>query len=164
MQKALFLVALLVLATPSFVLGQTTSNKSIGHSKAEREILQFIADWIEALKRNDGAALDRMVADDFHIILADGRTRAKEQELGPSKSGDIKFEQLAAEDVQVFVSGDTAIATGIGTYRGTAKGQAFAGRERFFDVYQKRKGRWQILASRATPAPLPKPATATNPN
>jgi ketosteroid isomerase-like protein len=163
MRKILFLVVLLLLvpATPALTLGQTTANKSKGNSKAEQEILKFIDDWIDALKRNDAAALDALVADDFHIILADGQTRDKEQELAPSKSGDIKFEHLSAEDVKVFVSGDTAIATGIGIYRGTARGQAFEGRERFFDVYQKRKGRWQVLASRSTPAP--KPATAAAP-
>lgn len=164
MKKILILAALLVLALSSAAPGQTTANKSKGATKAEREILKFIDDWIVALKRNDAAALDRMVSDDFHIILSDGRTRDKEQELGPTKSGDIKFEQLSAEDVKVFISGDTAIATGIGTYRGSNKGQSFEGRERFFDVYQKRNGKWQILASRSTPAPVQKSGSAPAPD
>jgi ketosteroid isomerase-like protein len=155
---------LLMLAVPQVTPGQTTGVKSNGKSKAEREILKLMDDWIEALKRNDANALDQMVADDFHIILSDGGTRNKEQELAPVKSGEIKFEHLSAEDVQVFVSGDTAIATGIGIYRGTSKGQRFEGRERFFDVYQKRKGQWKILASRSTPAPLQKPASANAPD
>ncbi len=154
MRRILILAALLVLAVPSIALGQRPSPKRARDGKAEREILKLIGEWVEALKRNDAAALDRMVADDVHIILSDGRTRDKEQELSPSKSGEIKFEHLSAEDVEVFVSGDTAVATGVGRYRGTNKGQPFEGRERFFDVYQKRKGRWMILASRSTPLPL----------
>ncbi|HKP73443.1 MAG TPA: nuclear transport factor 2 family protein [Pyrinomonadaceae bacterium] len=158
MRKILILAALLVLASPAFTRGQTAANKPTAGGKSEREILKFIDDWIDALKRNDGAALERMVADDFHIVLSDGQTRDKEQELAPSKSGEIKFDHLSAEDVKIFVSGDTAIATGVGIFRGTSKGRAFDGRERFFDVYQKRNGRWLILASRSTPAPAPKPA------
>ena len=163
MRKNLLVATLLAVALSAVAFGQT-GNQSTGSSKAEPEILQLMNDWIKALKSNDAAALDRMVADDFHIILSDGSTRGKEQELAPSKSGELKFEYLTAEDVKVFVSGETAIATGIGTYRGTSKGQAFEGRERFFDVYQKRNGHWQILASRSTPAPLPKPAPAAAPN
>ena len=162
MKKILCLAALLMLALPSVTVGQTTGSKS--SNKSELEILKFIDDWIVALKRNDAAALDRMVSDDFHIILSDGRTRGKEQELAPTKSGDIKFDQLSAEDVKVFISGDTAIATGIGIYRGSNKGQPFEGRERFFDVYQKRKGQWQLLASRSTPALVQKSGSTAAPN
>jgi ketosteroid isomerase-like protein len=153
MRKILALAALLLFTTASVILGQVKGDKVAGKSKAEQEVLKVLDEWIEALKRNDGPALDRMVSDDFHIVTADGRTRDKQEELEPSKSGQIKFEQLTAENVKVFVSGDTAIATGIGIFKGTAHGRPFAGRELFFDVYQKRNGRWKVLASRSTPAP-----------
>lgn len=161
MKRILIVASLLLIVTTSAALGQITNKRSNSQSKAEQEVLKVMSDWIEALKRNDGAALDRLVADDFHIVLSDGRTRSKEEELAPTKSGDIKFEHLSAEEVQVFVSGDTAIATGIGIYKGTSKGQPFEGRERFFDVYQKRNGQWKILASRSTPAPPKKENTTS---
>lgn len=160
MRKILSLAAMLLVALPLLTPGQTTVKKSPGNGKSEREILKLMEDWVEALKRQDAVALGRMFADDFHIIQSDGRTRDKEQELAPIKAGETRFEHLSVEDVKVYVSGDTAIATGISTYRGTYKGQAFEDRERFFDVYQKRNGRWKILASRPTPAPLQKPASA----
>ena len=156
--------SLVLLALASVMPGQPTVDKSVGNGKPEREILKLMDDWIDALKRQDVAALERMFADDFHIIESDGRMRGKEQELAPIKSGETRFEQLSTEEVKVFVSGNTAIATGIATYKGTYKGRAFENRERFFDVYQKRNGRWKILASRPTPAPLQKPAPASAPN
>jgi ketosteroid isomerase-like protein len=164
MRKILILAALLMLALPSAMRGQTRADKSMGNSKAEQEILKFIDDWIAALIGNDRAALDRLVSDDFHIVLSNGGSRTKEQELAPIKSGDLKFQHLSAEDVKVFVSGDTAISTGIGIYGGTSKGQPFEGRERFFDVFQKRKGQWKLLASRSTPAPVQKSGSTTAPN
>ncbi|HEV2915028.1 MAG TPA: nuclear transport factor 2 family protein [Pyrinomonadaceae bacterium] len=162
MRKSLILAVLVVLASASLTPGQTKGDKSAGNSKTEREILKLMDDWIEALKRQDAAALDRLFADDFHIIESDGRMRDKEQELAPVKSGDTRFEHLSVEDVKVFIYGNTAIATGIGTYKGTYKGRAFENRERFFDVYQKLHGRWKILASR--PTPLEKPASASAPD
>lgn len=153
MRKILALAALLLFAPASVILGQVTGEKVAGKSKAEQEVLKVMGEWIEALKRNDGPALDRIVSDDFHIVTADGRTRDKKEELEPTISGQIKFEQLTAENVKVFVSGETAIATGIGIFKGTARGRPFEGRELFFDVYQKRNGRWQVLASHSTPAP-----------
>ena len=159
MRKILALAALLLFVPSAVILGQVRGDKSAGKSKAEQEVLKVMDEWIEALKRNDGPALDRMVSDDFHIVTADGSTRDKKEELAPTISGQIKFEQLSAENVKVFVSGDTAVATGIGIFKGTANGRPFEGRELFFDVYQKRNGRWKVLASRSTPAP-PAPGVA----
>jgi ketosteroid isomerase-like protein len=153
MRKIPALAALLLFAPASVILAQVRGGDAAGRSKAEQEVLKVMDEWIDALKRNDGPALDRMVSDDFHLVASDGRTRDKKEELEPSKSGQIKFEQLSAENVKVFVSGDTAIATGIGIFKGTAQGRPFEGRELFFDVYQKRDGRWKVLASRSTPAP-----------
>lgn len=164
MRKILCLAALLMLALPSVTVSQTTGSKSTGSNKSEREILKFIDDWIAALLGNDSVAVDRLVSDDFHIVLSNGGTRTKEQELAPIKSGELKFQHLSAEDVKVFVSGDTAISTGIGIYGGTSKGQPFEGRERFFDVFQRRNGQWKLLASRSTPAPVQKSGSTTAPN
>jgi len=77
----------------------------------------------------------------------------KEEEIAGIRSGDIKFAELTAEDVTVFVHGDTAIATGIAVYRGSFKGRPFDGRDSFFDVYQKRKGTWRVIACCSTSIP-----------
>jgi ketosteroid isomerase-like protein len=163
MRKIFASLIMLALSTAA-THAQVTSTKSKGQSRDEREILKLMDEWIVALKRNDGPALERIVSDDFHIVLSDGHWRGKDEELAPTKSGNIKFQQLSAEDVEVFVSGDTAIATGIGIYKGTAKGQPFEGRERFFDVYQKKNGQWKILASRSTPAPVKNPTSTASPD
>jgi ketosteroid isomerase-like protein len=106
------------------------------------------------LKHNDAAALRRIFDPDFHIMETDDRLLNKEQEIAPIRSGAIKFEQVSAEDVKVFVHGDTAIVIGIAVFRGTFDGKPFDGRGRFFDVYQKRKSTWRVIGSRATPLPV----------
>src|ERR1051325_5898984 len=97
------------------------------------------------------AAPDRIIADDFHIVVADGRLLDKAQDLEPLKSGELKFDSVSTEDVKVFIYGDTAVVTGIGVFQINYQGRASSIRERFFDVYQKRKKQWQVVASRSTP-------------
>jgi ketosteroid isomerase-like protein len=150
--KKLLLVIGLCIAGTTAVFGQ--AKNMTPSTKAEQEVLRKQDEWIEALKHNDAAALERIFDPDFHIMESDDRLLNKEQEIAPIRSGAIKFEQLSAEEVKVFVHGDTAIATGIAVFRGTFEGKPFDGRGRFFDVYQKRKGKWRVIASRATPLPL----------
>lgn len=116
--------------------------------KSETEVRQRLEQWVDALKRNDVVLLDQILAEDFQYILDDGKTRSKAEEMAPNKAGDIKFEMISIDEVKVFVYGNTAIATGLGAFKGTFKGRPFESRERFCDVYQKRKGQWQVIASR----------------
>jgi ketosteroid isomerase-like protein len=144
------LALLILMAAPmSLAFGQAERNKS--NRKIEEAVLQQMNNWLEALKRSDLAALDRIMADDFMLLAADGTILSKEQDTAPIKSGDVRFESLTTEGVKVFVYGDTAVVTGTGTYKVNYKGKAATIRERFFDVYQKRKGQWQVIASRPTP-------------
>jgi ketosteroid isomerase-like protein len=148
MRRVLVVLMLMVVPAP-LAFGQTGGNKS--NSKIEQAVLKQMNNWLEALRRSDVAALDRIMADDFMLLAADGTIISKEQDTAPVKSGDVRFESLTTEGVKVFVYGDTAVVTGLGVYKVNYKGKASTIRERFFDVYQKRKGQWQVIASRPTP-------------
>ena len=158
MKRVVILPVLLVVAFSAATFGQTREQKSSENSRTEQEIRKRLEQWVDALKRNDVATLDQILAEDFQYILDDGRTRSKAEELAPNRAGDIKFETIFTEDLKVFVYGDTAIATGVGIFKGAFKGRLFEARERFCDVYQKRKGQWRVIASRPMSLPLPKPA------
>jgi len=57
---------------------------------------------------------------------------------------------FAWTDMKVHVYGDTAIVTGLNTTKGTFKGKDTSGAYRFTDVFVKRDGRWQVVATRAS--------------
>ncbi|MEK6337697.1 MAG: nuclear transport factor 2 family protein [Acidobacteriota bacterium] len=156
MRRIVSVALLLILASIPALLGQTKDQKRNGNSRTEREVRERLEQWADALKRNDVSVLEQILADDFQYILDDGKTRNKVEELAPSRAGDIKFESISIDDVKVFAYGDTAIATGVGTFKGTFKGRAFQARERFCDIYQKRKGQWKVIASRPVSLPMPK--------
>lgn len=152
MRRGLIVASLVLLIVSFPALSQSEANKQARRSKAEQEVLKQLDNWIAALKRGDMATLNRIVADDFMIITSDGGQLNKEQDLEPIKSGDLKFEAITTEGVKVSVYGETAVVTGIAAFKIVYKGKASDIRERFFDVYQKRKGQWQVIASRSTRA------------
>jgi ketosteroid isomerase-like protein len=151
MRRLLIAAMILLLIVPSLAVGQVGGNKQKPKNKNEQAVLKQLDSWIEALKRNDITALNRIIAEDFMLVEVNGNLLNREQDLEPVKSGDLKFQSLTTEDVKVFVYGETAIVTGRGVYEITYKGKASTIRERFFDVFQKRKGQWRVIASRPTP-------------
>lgn len=158
MKRIVILSVLVVVGFSASASGQRRGQKSSENSRTEREPRERLEQWVDALKRNDVATLDQILAEDFQYIFDDGRTRSKAEELAPNRAGDIKFETISTEDVKVFGYGDTAIATGVGIFKGAFKGRPFAARERFCDIYHKRKGQWKVIVSRPVSLPLPKPA------
>jgi ketosteroid isomerase-like protein len=57
------------------------------------------------------------------------------------------------DDVKVRVYGDTAVVMGRGRRSGMFKGAPFKDREiTYTDVFVRRNGRWQCVASQGTPA------------
>ena len=152
MRRVLIVATMILLIMPLLAHGQGGGNKGERRSKAEQEVLKQLDNWVDALKRSDMTALTRIIADDFVLLESNGKLLNREQDLEPIKSGDLIFQSLTTDDVKVFVYGETAVVTGHGVYQITYKGKASTIRERFFDVYQKRKGQWQVIASRPMPS------------
>lgn len=118
-------------------------------SKAEREVRQVLEQWLDALRRGDTAALERIIADDYQITISDGRVLNRTEDLEPLRAG-MKFVSATTEDVRIRVFKDTAIVTGKGIFKISFNGKEFDVSERFTDVYAKRKGNWQPVASHST--------------
>ena len=65
-------------------------------------------------------------------------------------SGDLKFQSIVVSDLTIHVYGKTAVAAGTATLKGSFKGQDISGTYRYTDVWVKRNGKWQVVASQAT--------------
>ncbi|HST24003.1 MAG TPA: DUF4440 domain-containing protein [Blastocatellia bacterium] len=157
--------------------GTVATSTSVG--AVEQELLKLERDWLDAYTKRDVAAMDRIEADDFMITFPDSSVRTKADEIAnlkkPAPEGQPPIFMTA--DTKVRVYGDTAVLTGKviqkGTYaEGPRKGQDFNIQSRYTDVYVKRNGRWQVVASHLTglPAPqtssqvvdIPKPTPSTS--
>ena len=138
MKLILAFIALLV-SMASVTPGQTPS-------RVERELLKANRAYDEALVRGDAAALDRLYSNEFVYTNFDGEIRTKAQQLGFTRSGDLKLESGQSDDVRIRVYGYTAVMTGRFTAKGKFKDRVIDVRERYTAVWIKKRGRWQLVA------------------
>src|SRR3954451_22273731 len=140
-------IAVLALALTSVALGQEQSASKDQRSSVEQAIRQLDKERIQAQIGADAAALDRIYADDFIGVGPSGTVRTKPQVISDFTSGNLKFQSITTDDVQVRVYGDTAVETGRSTMNGQDKGKAVPRDTRFTRVWVKQQGRWRLVAN-----------------
>jgi len=69
-------------------------------------------------------------------------------EIGVYKPGDLTAEVTTLDDVNVRADGDTAMFSGHATVKSRFKGRDFGSLYRLSKKYEKRQGRWRIIASK----------------
>jgi len=150
--KRILTIAILAMALSSLALAQTSDKKAAPSSKAEQEVVKVSDEIIEALGRNDVAALDRLYADDYIVTQSFGIT-SKAQLLDAYKSGRLKYTSASDKDRVIRVYGDTAVTTGILTLKGQNPNGDFTSNTRFTAVFLKQQGRWRLVAAQLTDIP-----------
>jgi ketosteroid isomerase-like protein len=142
----------------------------IDKAAIEAEILKLETEWAAAAMRHDAAAVRNIVADDVAMTYPDGNTGTKEDELKAIESGAITAEGWDIMDTKVTVlDADSAFITGRtvmknAKYKDPAAKTTvdISGQYRFTDVYEKRNGKWQAVASQTTKIQNP-PAPSASP-
>jgi hypothetical protein len=121
-------------------------------SPVERELLRFEQDRSAAIARHDTAQLRRMYAPEFTGVTATGFEVTVERLLGVFAQDDpttvfaideIRVRQLSAVDAAVLSGRLT-------TRRRTGE---LVAQSRFLHVYERRGGRWIIVAAQGTLLP-----------
>lgn len=147
MKLIIFIVALLV-TTPIFVFSQAAND--------EQTLKQIEQELLNALLKNDAPVFERYVADAFIFTGPDGGVMNKTENIAALKSGDLKFESSKVDDMKVQLHGNTGIVTYQATDKGTYKGKDISGKNRWTDVFVKKGGDWQIVATQGTPLAMQK--------
>ena len=140
-------IAVLALTLTSIALGQEQSASRDQRSSVEQAIRQLDNERIQAQISADAVALDRIYADDFMGVGPSGRVRTKAQVISDFTSGDLKFQSITTDEVQVRVYENTAVETGLSTMVGQDKGKAVPRDTRFTRVWVKQQGRWRLVAN-----------------
>jgi ketosteroid isomerase-like protein len=109
-----------------------------------------------AVERNDAAAMDRILHDDFVLVLGDGKVADKARLLKMARTKEIVYEQQDEErgTQKVRVWGDTAVVTAKLWVKGKQGGQAFDQKLWFSDTYVRTKAGWRYVFGQAS-LPLP---------
>jgi ketosteroid isomerase-like protein len=153
--------ALLMVATGSAILlGQASAQKSGDYVDAPRatpgaraevtsssddqvEVEMLERAWAAAIPRRDVAVVNRILAEDYEGIDPVGNRFSKSTYIPDLKNGVFASTPIELDEVQTRVLGDTAIVTS------RIKVHTWPTPCRQTNVYAKRRGRWQCVASHA---------------
>ena len=118
-------------------------------SNIEQEFRDLDRGWVAAYLQGDAEMFDRIWTEGFIFTFPFGQCTNKAQEIANIKCGDLAFESLWTENMNVRVYGKTAVITGRLTMKGRYKGQDISGQYNYTNVLGKQQECWQIVASHA---------------
>jgi ketosteroid isomerase-like protein len=112
-----------------------------------------------AVEQNDAAAMDRILADDFVLVLGTGSVHDKAELLAEARrkaiTWDVQREIDGSQKVRVW--GDTAVVTAKLRVKGTRDGKAFDRTLWFSDTYVRTASGWRYVFGQASIALPPAP-------
>lgn len=107
----------------------------------------------EAVVKGDVATFDRLFADDFTHGSQSGRFRTKAEWMKGKVQGKSAYVSFTGKDLQIRVTGDTAIVTGLSQPRWREGDQIATGQFRFLRIWARRDGKWKVMAFQSTKVP-----------
>jgi ketosteroid isomerase-like protein len=120
----------------------------------ERIVAALDTEYQAAVKNNDAAKMDRILADGFIIVSGSGKTRNKTDLLQVARAGRIHYEHQEDSDQTVRVWGNTAVVTAKLWAKGTDDGKPFEYFVWFSDTYVRTPSGWRYVHGQAS-LPLP---------
>lgn len=124
--------------------GATQSTYADDQSE-QQTVAALDAEYQQAVKENDAATMDRLLADDFVLVTSSGKTYSKFELLEEAKSGRITYEHQEDTDKTVRLCGDTAVVTAKLWEKGTENGRPFDKKLWFSDVYRRTPKGWRYV-------------------
>ena len=103
-----------------------------------------------AVKNNDVAVMDRILADDFILVTGRGQAFNKTELLDEARSKSAVYEHQEDTQQTVRVWGDTAVVTALLWVKGTREGKAMDYKLWFSDVYVRGPGGWRYVFGQAS--------------
>jgi len=144
MKRIAFAVGVVVFVFGVAILAQTQSESM------EQELMRLENAWNDALVKHDWAFLDQILADDYTSTERDGNVSTKALGMANLKSGETVIISAVADDFKVRVYGDAAVINFRLTYKNQVQGKESTGQDQITDVWIKRGGRWQCVASHSS--------------
>lgn len=129
---------------------RTGMPRAVRH-ESRHEIDQLEETWKDAILKRNVPVLDRLLADDYIAITANGTLQSKEQALENLKSAAIRFNSIDLSDRKVRFYGQTALVTSRAEINGDAAQGDISGSYRFTRVYVRDgHGSWKIVSFEAS--------------
>ena len=121
----------------------------------EKTVAALDAQYQSAVEKNDAGTMDRILADDFVLVVGDGKTYSKADLLKEARGKNVVYEHQSDAEQTVHVWGDTAVVTAKLWEKGTQDGKTFDKTLWFSDTYVRTPTGWRYVFGQASLA-LPK--------
>ena len=123
----------------------SAAGAGVGAGDDERAVAALDTEYQAAVKKNDAATMDRLLADDFILITGSGKTYNKADLLEEARSGRIVYQHQEDTAQTVRVWGDTAVVTAKLWEKGTDRGKPFDKTVWFSDTYVRTPQGWRYV-------------------
>jgi ketosteroid isomerase-like protein len=107
-----------------------------------------------AVKNNDAATMNRILADDFVVVIGSGKVYTKADLIQMAQTRRVQYDHQEDSDQTVGVWGDTAVVTAKLWLKGTDQGNPFDWHVWFSDTYVRTPAGWRYVHGMAS-LPLP---------
>lgn len=119
-------------------------------SSVVQQLSQIEQRLANAVVERDLQTYSSLLAPDWTTIDLAGRVLTKSQVMEELASKERRIESATIDEIRVRELGEVAVVTGRTTATGSYQGQRATVELRFTDVFVRRDGRWQVVASQGT--------------
>jgi ketosteroid isomerase-like protein len=159
--RSSFALVVLLLAAALPASGQAGEPQA-GRSQAGQDVVAVYRQFNDAMVRKDGAALERILADDFsETDTSIGVIKSRADFVAPYRAGLTPgggLEAVEANDPKVSLHGGTAVLTVRAVFRGrTRDGEGYSVPALITAVFEKQRGRWRMIAAHGSRIDTPQP-------
>ena len=120
----------------------------------QKTVAELDTQYQAAVKKNDAATMDRLLADDFVLVTGSGKAYTKADLLNDARSGHVVYEHQEDTARTVRVWGNTAVVTAKLWEKGTDNGKPFDYTVWFSDTYVRTPTGWRYVFGQSS-LPLP---------
>jgi len=129
-----------------FLLLSTQCGLLLSQNKTQQKITQLEHQRFEAMTQKNIPFLKQVLGDDMTYAHSNGLVENKEQHLKNISSGNIIYEVMKPEKMDIRAYKKTAVVNGVVAVKGLYKGTPFNIRLGYTDVYMRQKRRWKLVA------------------
>jgi len=145
---------LATLALSGLVVLAAAAQSGRAADDAAAAVARLDTQYQAAVKANDAATMDRILADDFVLVTGRGQTFTKADLLRAARDQSSTYEHQDESQQKVRVWGDTSVVTALLWIKGTSGGTTFERRLWYSDTYVRTSTGWRYVFGQAS-LPLP---------
>src|SRR5712691_192441 len=148
MKSVSMCVAMLILLVIPSAMPNALANND------ENIVAALDTEYQAAVKRNDAATMDRILADDFVLVTGKGKGFTKADLLNEARAKNVNYEHQEDSNQKVRIWGNTAVVTALLWAKGSDNGKPFEYKLWFSDTYVRTATGWRYVFGQAS-LPLP---------